>query len=75
MIDVAEARAAIQRAVSQLVNRVGYEAEVYKHLTDALTALSDIPAPAPVTERAPVAEAKTQKAGAPGSKPRKAGVK
>ena len=39
MADVALARAEILKAVACLVNRVGFEADVHRHLTAALAAL------------------------------------
>ena len=41
MADVALAREEIGKAVACLVNRVGFEADVHRHLTAALAALKD----------------------------------
>lgn len=58
MADVAAAREDIQRVVALLVNRMGYESDVFAHLTSALAHLKDKPvrvvetplAPEPVAE-------------------------
>ncbi|HLF79642.1 MAG TPA: hypothetical protein VJB57_19345 [Dehalococcoidia bacterium] len=43
MPNIALAREEIGKAVACLVNRVGYEADVFRHLTGALAALKDKP--------------------------------
>jgi outer membrane biosynthesis protein TonB len=43
MVDIAAARAAIQRAVSRLVNRFGHESDVFADLTEALANLEETP--------------------------------
>lgn len=75
-----EIRLAVERALSKLVNRFGLESEVIAELEDAvdrikrLQAAEEPPEPEPESP-APAEAPPVQKAGAPGSKPRKAGVK
>lgn len=76
-MDAAGARDKITRAAGLLVNRFGHESDVFALLNGALDDLKDsAPVPAVVEEETtPPPVLDEQKAGTPGSKPRKAGVK